>query len=247
MSANRPSLRVRPYSSVGVGDATEPVRAKPLTSGPPDYAGGVTRRALALSCLLLLLLAVATFYVDFYGVPAMPPVVVALLLALVAGSRPLRRFALTRREILTIYSLLLVGGPLMGHGILFWMLPKVISWYYLARATPRWEALLLHQIPTWFSPTSESAATSFFEGQAVVPWALWLTPLAAWGSFLLALFVASVCLVAIFQRQWISGERLTFPLARIPLSIVVESDEARSSVGRAAAMAGFWWGSARPR
>jgi hypothetical protein len=194
---------------------------------------GVTARAVLAALAALIPLTVAGFYVEiawlrdyaFYGVPSMPPVVVLVVLAAAGGLPVLRRVGFTRRELLTIYSILLVAGPLIGHGILFWMLPKVAAFYYLARAVPQWQTIFLPYLPTWFAPTDPAAVAGLFEGRASVPWSLWWTPLAAWCSFLLALSIGSTCLVAMLQRQWIYHERLSFPLAQIPLALVQDPSQ----------------------
>jgi hypothetical protein len=37
---------------------------------------------------------------------------------------------------------------------------------------------------------------------------------------MVALFVCALCILALFQRQWITHERLSFPLAQVPLTLV---------------------------
>ncbi len=127
-----------------------------------DRAGGVTARAVLAALVLLVLVTLVGFYVELCwyktydftgGVPATAPAVVLFILAALSGSRFLRRFGFTRRELLVIYSMLMVAGPLSSHGILFWMLPKSIVYYYAARAQPTWEQILLPHVPTWFAPT----------------------------------------------------------------------------------------------
>jgi hypothetical protein len=202
--------------------------------------GGVTARAVIIAFLLIVAVSVAAFYVELAwrkvymfasGVPAMAPVVLLFLLTGAMSLPVLRRIALTRRELLTIYSIVLVGGPLVGHGILFWMLPKVIAYYYQARIQPLWETTFLGYVPTWQAPTDFTAVENFFQGHATVPWSLWAVPLGAWSSFFAAIFICTLCAMAIIQRQWISNERLTFPIAQIPLEMVQE--EAGGGVRRA--------------
>jgi len=206
---------------------------------------------VVLAGVLLVLLLFGAFYVEIAwrkvytfssGVPAMAPTVVLFLLAAAAGMPLLRRLHFTRREALTVYSVLLVGGPLVSHGILFWMLPKVIAYYYQSRVQLLWQTTFLPLIPTWFGPSSPAAVEGFFQGHASVPWALWWVPLLAWSSFFAAIFVCTLCAIIIVQRQWISNERLTFPIAQIPLELVREVQGGKGS--RAALPIGwaFWLG-----
>jgi hypothetical protein len=62
----------------------------------------------------------------------------------------------------------------------------------------------------------------FIYGGVPVPWKVWAIPLLAWSSFMTALFGASMCMLIIFRKQWITYERLAFPLAQIPLETIQE-------------------------
>jgi len=148
---------------------------------------------------------------------------------------------LTRPELLTVYSAILVVTPLFGMHVLFYLLGKVPSYRYFGLTQPLWETTFLRLIPEWWGPTSYAAATDFYMGRVAVPWSEWALPLAAWSSFMLCLYVANVCLLVLVQKQWIHNERLTFPLAQIPLEAVGEVSNgdrtARIPVSKA-----FWLG-----
>ncbi len=101
-------------------------------------------------------------------------------------------------------------------------------------------------VPSWFGPTEWPAIEAFYRGPSPVPWGVWWTPLAWWCSFLLALAVCSVCVVVLLQRQWVSHERLSFPLALIPLEVAQEAKEANAGASRRRARlpaaSSFWIG-----
>ncbi len=202
-------------------------------AGAIDTRGGVTGRAIAISLLSLLLVTLVNFYVELawginwgatwtlsQGCPAAVPVVVLFVLTGAMAIPVLRRFGLSRRELLVIYSVVLVGAPVATHGVLAWMLVKNIAYYYTARAQPHWETVFLQHIPVWWSPSSAAAVEGFFDGRVAVPWGEWVVPLIAWAGFSIALFVCTFCLMVLVQRQWITHERLTFPIAQIPLELV---------------------------
>ncbi len=211
-------------------------------------AGGVTWRAALISLLIILVSAPAIFYgeVVWYkgfwssGVPASWPLAVLFLLAAAMGLPVIRRLGLTRPELLTIYCVVLVATPLLSLNVLFWALSQPISYYYFAQAFPQWEQTFIRHIPSWFSPSSASAVEGYFWGGGSVPWSEWLVPLAAWSSFVSALFLANLCLLSLVQRQWISHERLTFPLAQIPLATVESVGEERRA--RLSTSRTFWLG-----
>jgi hypothetical protein len=216
-----------------------------------ERTGGVTARAVAIAFVLLVALSVAAFYVsllwrrDYSFTSSVPAVAQFNVLVLLAAAMALPVFAhraLTRRELLTIYSILLVSAPIVSLGILYWMLPKSVVIYYLARANPAWEETLLPHVPTWFAPSDPAAVEGFFIGRAPVPWSLWATPMAAWLSFAVALFVATSCLISLLQRQWIRHERLSYPMAQIPLETIAPDGSSAGGRGRLTANKALWIG-----
>ncbi len=220
---------------------------------PSDRRGGVTPRAILLSLALVLAIVPLNYLLEIKwyrsemcsGVPqAMPLVILALLTAMSAAlgrTRWGRGLGLSRRELLVIFAAVSMGAPLMTHGILFWMLPKVVAFYYQAQIKPEWGGAFLSYIPLWFAPTDGRAVTDFFQGQSTVPWSLWWVPLAAWLGFFVALFSCALCLIVIVQRQWITNERLPFPLAQVPLEMVRENARGRGVLPGGTAWI-FWMG-----
>jgi hypothetical protein len=219
----------------------------------PKPSTGVTFRAALTALVLILLVSVAGFYVSVLyftassfgtGVPAAAPFAALFFVTAVAGLPVVRRrIGFTRRELLVVYSVVLMGAPIVSQSILGWMLPHSIVLHYLSRAIPDWETSFLHMLPTWFSPTDPAAVESFFVGRAAVPWSLWWQPLLAWCSFLVGLYTASLCLVVLLRGQWISSERLSFPLAQIPLETVRRADGAPADgPGRLPLSWMFWAG-----
>lgn len=235
-------------------DSTEEMST--TRSGPAPRHGGVTWRAAVISLVVILLSAPAIFYGEVvWGTGLVPdirrtgtwstgvigswPLTVLFIMAAIMSVPALRRVGLTRRELMTVHALVLVATPLLGAGVLFYVLSTVVTYYYLARALTPWE-MFLPLLPTWFGPSSELATEGYFMGRAAVPWGEWTISLAAWSSFLICLFGASVCLLVLVQRQWIKHERLAFPLAQIPLELVEETGP--GGAGRLPRSGLFWFG-----
>lgn len=197
---------------------------------------------------LITLLILAGFYLELvtnlvYNYNTIvPPVAPLGALFVLAALNPLlarRRRSLSRRELLTTYVLTTVGAPLMAHGTVMWFLSSPgIGWRYYARVAPHWEPAFFDLVPTWFSPTETVAVDGFFLGNTPVPWAAWAMPLAAWTGFFVALFLANLFLMLLLQRRWITEERLTFPIAQIPLETVAGGEAA----ARLPAAKMFWIG-----
>jgi len=219
-----PGLRAEPWE----GTSEHDTRAEALAPV------GITGRSVLVACILLALLAPVAFFVEVRslfgadlvsGAPSAAPVALLFLLtlAVAAASRRLRRFGLSRRELIAIYCIIMVGAPLGHRAILFYMIPKTALYYHLARANPRWETAFLSYIPTWWCPTDLRAIEGLMLGQMRVPWTLWAVPITLWSLFLFSLWACAGSLLALIQRQWITSERLSFPIAQIPLEMVQQS------------------------
>jgi hypothetical protein len=208
-----------------------------------------------IALILLVVVAFFNFYVEMLwkggwdtwmvssGCPAITPVFFLFLLTAAMLLPRLRRKGLTRRELLAVYAIVLVGAPVVTYAVLAWVLVKSVHYYYMVQVNPYWSGLFLREVPTWFAPSDPAAVTGFFEGQSRVPWAMWWTPLATWSSFMVALFGASLCLAALIQRPWITAERLTFPIAQVPLTMVEEPGGGkRGSAARFTLSRAFWIG-----
>jgi hypothetical protein len=213
----------------------------------------VTGRAFLIGCALLVLISFLNFYIELLwginwggswmfsaGAPAAVPVIVLFVLAGGTALPALSRMGLSRRELLVVYSMVLVGAPMATHGVLAWMLVKNIAYYYTVRVQMHWETMFLAHVPTWWAPSSQAAVEAFFEGRAPVPWREWWLPLSAWSGFAFALFLCTLCLMALLQRQWIVNERLSFPVAQIPLEMVRGAGPNRT--GRLPVAWVFWIG-----
>ena len=77
-------------------------------------------------------------------------------------------------------------------------------------------------LPDWLLVTDPRALQGFHEGGAFWAsgaWHAWLGPLAWWGGFLAALFITTLAINTLLRKQWTERERLSYPIAQIPLSI----------------------------
>lgn len=240
-------MRDRPTTE---NDVPEP-RPTEVAARPAALTG----RAVVLSLALVVLIAYGGFYAGIVygsstgasefagGVPPMAPLVLLLLLTALNPLAP--RFGLrglSRRELLAVYAIVSVSGPVVSHGVLAWMYGHDLAPRYVARVTPEWETTFLAYMPEWFSTSNAAAAEGFFLGAGRVPWQAWIAPMVAWGSFLTALFLCTLSLMVLFAHQWITNERLAFPLAQVPLQTVREEAAGGRLIGRLPGRSLFWLG-----
>ncbi len=209
---------------------------------------------LAMAVVVLLLVAVCSFWLEIYyraagrfagGIPASGPFAILFLLAAGGALLPFwRRLGLSRRQLLAMYAVVLVGAPVASYKVMGGMLVHATIQRYMGMTSnTQWQDTFLDLVPGWLAPTEWYAVEGFYHGLGRTPWSAWWTPLGVWCSFLLALAVCSVCLMLLFQRQWITHERLTFPLAQIPLEMVAQSEGGRGrGYGRLTGAPLFWLG-----
>ena len=137
--------------------------------------------------------------------------------------------AFTQPELLLIYSMLIVAGPIVSIGGVHFLLPTLIAPFYFATPENEYELLFHKYIPDWFGPKDPRVIKYFYEGSPneMVPWHAWIQPLIIWGLFLLAIYFIFLCMNVIIRRQWADMEKLTFPLIHLPLEMTKEAGKGR--------------------
>lgn len=173
----------------------------------------------------------------------LPPVAVGLLvilLAINAGSNRLtKRYSLNSQELLIIYCMTVFAAMISSRGLLQRLIPFLVTPAYYADESNSWARLFLPHIKNWLVPfrpnpeqtESPMVATRFFEGLKAgehVPWNAWIGPLVIWGVLAMLIFGAFLCLASILRRQWVDNEKLSFPLAQLPLEMVRAEDSGPS-------------------
>ena len=162
-----------------------------------------------------------------------------------------RRFpaqALSQGELLLVFAMAWVGAAIPTWGVTGYLLSVIAAPYYFATAENRWAEILHPHIPGWLAPTDGAVLDGFFNGLpagAPIPWAAWVQPLLAWLGLMAALFAASYALMAMLRKQWIERERLTYPLAQVPIDMV-QTPGRTGGLPAFMGTRGFWVGFAIP-
>ena len=213
----------------------------------------VTARAIIIATVVAVAAAVITPYTAYvartwhFGWGTLPngPVVIAFVLV-AANGLMLRLWAsraLTRADVLIIYSIATIAAALIVVHV-----PYTIGLaaypYYRARSEYGWEQQILPHLPTWLHPRDPEVSAWFWEGLPAgisLPWGQWVTPVAGWGAFTLAMMAAMMCLGALLRKDWIERQRLTFPLIEIPMALV--NGESRPRLSKSSfRFSSFWLG-----
>ena len=123
-----------------------------------------------------------------------------------------------------VYIMLMVSAAIPSNGLVINVIPLMTAPIYYATDANNWAALFHRYIPSWTVPSGQSVIADFYSGQAPVPWDAWMVPLATWALLGGAMLWVYVSLAALLRRQWMDKERLTFPLAQVPLAMVDEKN-----------------------
>jgi hypothetical protein len=141
------------------------------------------------------------------------------------------RWRLEAHERAAIYGMLLVAALASSRGLVEKMLPLLVAPNYFASATNHWRELFFPQMKPWLvafdpaGPPGQSVARAYYEGLRAgepIPWAAWVAPVLAWGLLAGLVFFAFLCMASLLRRPWMEHERLSFPLAQLPLEMVRE-------------------------
>ncbi len=170
--------------------------------------------------------------------------VVFMLLVLTAVNawalRRLPGIALSRGELMTVYVMLSIASAVMGRDALENLVSILGYGFWFDDASTRLGRF--HEfIPSWFAPRDKSLLRGYYTGNSSI-WAAphlmaWLVPSLYWAGFVLLLVWIMLCLNVLLRRQWTEHEKLSYPVAQIPLAIT-EPSTYRSRV--------LWLGMAGP-
>jgi hypothetical protein len=205
-------------------------------------------RALLIGAALTVATAYWGFYVynialaDDWSGTALMRGPLFVLFCLVVGNLFLRalrpRLGLDQRELLIIYTMLVMGAAVSGVGMLGFLVPVIASIQYYTESFGF--DRFLPYAPKHLIIHDPKVIEGFHTGGQTI-WTLpimrdWSGPVLWWSSFLLAMIIATLCLQVLVRKQWVRDERLGFPLAYVPLAIT------ENAGGRLGGNRLFWLG-----
>jgi len=204
----------------------------------------MTIRSVIVSLVILLAVCVAIACTDhapalilLTGANHLPQIVVFVLVVFALAVNPLLRLVKPRwcfspAEMIVIWCVLAAGVGIPAFGLIHYMLPFMVAPFYFAGNDSPWVGAFYRHIPEWLVPSKETGSpvvAQFYEGvrRGSVPLDAWVVPFFGWGIAIMAFFVMVFCITAILRKQWVEHERLSFPLAQVPIEIVRPPEEGR--------------------
>ena len=160
--------------------------------------------------------------------------VIFVLLVLMAANAFLRRWtprrAFSQTELLTIYAILCQGSAFAGRDMVQVLIPLMSNGFWLATPENEWVELFHRYLPDWLTVGDRDILRGFYEGDSTLYRSshirAWLTPVLVWAGFGVVLGTTMLCLNVILRKQWQEYEKLTYPIAQLPLEMT------RSEAGR---------------
>ncbi len=177
--------------------------------------------ALGLLEPFLLITQVYSLSSDFFTAGAYFFILIAILLS-GAFSFIHRKFILSSAELLLIFIMLSAACVIPSWGVMGNLFPAIAGLKYIDSQITGWGTLFLDKIGPWIINTNHHAVTYFYESKPpLVPgqYISWIRPFSFWLGFLLVFSFLSICIAVMLRKQWVENERLTFPLAIVPLEI----------------------------
>jgi hypothetical protein len=211
---------------------------------------GVTFRALLLGTVLAPTLCAWTLYTEIVAqstelavMSLSVGVVFAMLVVLGVNTglrRWLPRWALSQPELLFVYIMQTTSIAISGVGMMQFLNVGLANIFWYAGANSNWRASYQPLLRRWAFPDPVQLR-GYYLGQSTfftrAHMLAWLQPICVWTAFIVVLLFVMLCINSLLRRRWVDQERLTFPIAAIPLEMIRESAQNSLLKNRV-----FWFG-----
>ena len=139
-----------------------------------------------------------------------------------------RKFLLSSSELVLIFMMVSAACVIPSWGVIGNLFPAIAGVNYFEFSPDACAGSLLNRMGPWILNTNRQAVAFFYESRPVnapVYYLSWLKPLLFWLGLILTFTFLSICLAVMLRKQWVENERLTFPLAVMPLEVTRKHSE----------------------
>ena len=134
--------------------------------------------------------------------------------------------ALSQGELLVIYVMLSIASSLGGLDIIQSLVGIMSTPFMFATPENEWGNLFWRFIPRWLAVEENGALDNLYNGESTLYNAshvrAWVFPALAWSAFLFALLFIMLCINVVVRKQWVEGEKLTYPIIQLPFEVTRE-------------------------
>jgi Family of unknown function (DUF6785)/Domain of unknown function (DUF6784) len=142
-----------------------------------------------------------------------------------------RRWALSRADLLVVYTMVAIGSSVAGHDALEILVPMLAWPWRFASGSNHWEAHWFQYLPKWAMVSDKEAMEGYFTGNSTIyTWShlhAWLIPLLVWVAFVTTLLFVMQCVNVLLRKQWTEHERLSYPIIQLPLELTAGVESGR--------------------
>ncbi|MCH8292075.1 hypothetical protein IH992_13355 [Candidatus Poribacteria bacterium] len=160
-------------------------------------------------------------YASLFIAPVVNLFLLVLLRLLLKRTFP--RFAPRRPEMLLIYQMLVMLCLVAGHNPMDFLLGTLVHPFWFATPENEYTTLFHQYIPQWLTIQDKAALSGFFEGEStlytVEHLSAWAGPVLLWSCITFVLFFILICINSIQRLQWTEGEKLSYPIAQLPIEM----------------------------
>lgn len=200
-----------------------------------DKHGSVSFRAVAIGLLLIPFNSYWIYMAESIKYTGHPTCMsffynaVTILVLMLGLNRLVRRVspgrAFSRGEMLTVYVMVALGSVPASHDMLQILIPGMVYPQLAGAPGDLWWQEYVARLPWWLSVQGNVAKGFVAGGESLYNVGViraWLIPACAWIAFLVTLLFVMSCLAVLLRRQWTENEKLTFPIAQVPLEMTSE-------------------------
>lgn len=131
--------------------------------------------------------------------------------------------ALSQVELLSVYIIIVTAETLAAHDLVQNLFGAIGHAYWFATPENKWADLFHQYLPHWLVVSDMYSLRLFYEGGAsfLEPETIgpFLVPLLGWAVMLAAMMGAMLAMNVLIRRQWMTSERLTYPLVVLPVEM----------------------------
>lgn len=134
-----------------------------------------------------------------------------------------KKFILSSSELILIFIMVSVACVIPSWGLMGNLFSVIAGLHYFAASTNNWNNIFIYRIQHFFLNNNIQSIEYFYNGihGGIVPsYAPWIVPLISWFILIFIFYFLSICIAVIFRKQWIENEKLSFPLAIVPLAVI---------------------------
>ena len=131
--------------------------------------------------------------------------------------------ALSQGELLSIYVLLSSACALCSINMMGALVESLGHAFWFATPENEWNELFFRYLPGWLTVQNKDILRGYYEGDSTL-YTLenikgWLVPAVSWSAFAFVLIFVMLCINVIVRKQWTEKERLSYPIAQLPLEV----------------------------